>query len=144
MEPLEKLNQQEKEQLFKAPAYVSLLAANTDGTLDEAEKDVAIEFAHVKTYSCDPLLTEFYKEVEKVFEENLEKLDKQLPKGRKERNEAINKELLELEPLFTKLGKEYAETLHHSFSTYAEHVSKAHRSSLASFIFPFAIEGIAD
>jgi hypothetical protein len=137
MEALEKLNQQEKERLFKAPSYVSLLAANADGEMDEEERMSAIEFSHIKTYSCDPLLTNFYKEVEKVFVANLRQLDNQLPKGKTERNEVINKELLELEPLFTKLGYTYAKKLHRSFTTYTEHVSKAHRNSLTSFIFPF-------
>ena len=85
MNELEKLNPEEKEMLLKAPAYFSLLAVNSDGGMDETEKKSAIEFSHVKTYSCDPIFREFYNEVEKVFVSNIEQLDNQLPKGKMER-----------------------------------------------------------
>jgi hypothetical protein len=142
MKALEKLNQHEKARLFETPAYVSLLAANADGEMDETEKTAAIHFSHVKTYSCDPLLTNFYKEVEKNFLTNIERIDIQLPKGKAEREEAINKELLNLEPIFSKLGDLYSNTLHRSFISYTKHVSEAHRSAFVSFIIPFDINGI--
>jgi hypothetical protein len=142
MKALDKLNQQEKEMLFKAPAYVSLLAANSDGEMDETELKSAIKFSHVKTYSCDPLLTDFYNEVSKHFDITIEQLDSQLPKDKAARKAAINNELLKLIPIFSKLGNVYADTLHRSFITYAEHVSKAHRNVLASFIIPFYIKGL--
>ena len=132
MEALKKLNQQEKERLFEIPAYISLLAANADGAMDEAEKIAAIQFSHVKIYSCDPLLTDFYKEVEKKFLVNIERIDKQLPKGKTEREDAINNKLLKLGPLYSKLGKAYVETLHLSFISYTEHVSRAHESAFVS------------
>jgi hypothetical protein len=37
--------------LLKFPAYISLLAANTDGKMDDTEKLSAIVFIHMKTYS---------------------------------------------------------------------------------------------
>jgi hypothetical protein len=141
MKALEKLDQKEKEQLLMAPVYISLLAANTDGKMDAEEKRSAIEFSQIKTFSSDLLLRNFYIEVQKVFVANLEQLENKLPKGKDERERAINKELLKLEPLFSKLGSSYSDTLYRSFITYAEHVSKAHRSALASFIFPFEIKG---
>ncbi len=142
MNELEELNAQEKEMLFKAPAYVSLLAANDDGEMDEAEKKSAIEFSHIKTFSCDPILTHFYREVEKVFGANIDELDRQLPKGKTERKDEINNELLKLEPMLSKMGNAFAYLLHRSFISYTEHVSKAHRSVLTSFVIPLYIKGL--
>ncbi len=142
MKELERLSKHEKEMLLKAPAYVSLLAANSDGEMDETEKKSAIKFSYVKTYSCVPSLREFYSEVEKVFDTNIEQLDNELPKGKEERENQIKKELDKLAPILSKLGSEYAAALHHSFTTYAEHVSKAHNSVITSFLIPFYIKGL--
>ena len=144
MKALEKLNPVEKELLLKAPAYVSLLAANADGDMDETEKKSAINFSHIKTFSSDPPLRDFYNEVGKSFAANIVQLDTELPKGRMEREEAINKELLKLEPIFSKLGNTYADTLHRSFLSYTEHISKAHRTVLSSFFIPLNIKGFTD
>ncbi|HRH85029.1 MAG TPA: hypothetical protein PK210_12395 [Bacteroidia bacterium] len=144
MNELKKLNLQEKEMLLKAPAYVSLLAANADAGMDETEKRVAIEFSHIKTFSCHPMLREFYHEVEKTFNTNIEQLNNQLPKDKVERKNAINVELAKLESIFIKLGNEYAATLHRSFISFSEHVSKAHKSVLESFIIPLYIKGLTD
>ena len=56
------LSVHEKDALLKFPAYISLLAAECDDKLDEEEKKAAIKLSHIKTFSCDPLLAEFYKE----------------------------------------------------------------------------------
>lgn len=124
MKTLEKLNQQKKEMLFKAPAYVSLLATNADREIDEDEKKSAINFAPVKTYSCDSLLSNFYKEAEKVFTANFDQLTIELTKGQKERKESTNNELLKLEPIFLKLGNAHSETLHHSCSPMPHTIQK--------------------
>ena len=83
----------EKEALLKFPVYISLLAANMDDKLDDDKKQSAIKFAHTKTFSNDPLLADFYKEAEKVFEINIEQLDSDLPKGKENRAAAIKNEL---------------------------------------------------
>jgi hypothetical protein len=61
------LSPKDTEELLKFPAYISLLAANFEGHLDEVEEKSAIKFSHIKTFSSDPLLSEFYKAADKVF-----------------------------------------------------------------------------
>ena len=139
------LNPSEKETLLKFPAYISLLAANWDGKIDEVEKRKAINFSHVKTYSSkDPVLKKFFTEADKFFEANFEDLDKQLPKEKEARNEAIKAELGKLEPIVLKLGREYAVKMHDSIKAFKEHVSKAHHGLLESFILPLSIKGLND
>ena len=142
MKQFNNLSEQEKESLLKFPAFISLLAANSDNKLDEMEKQSAIKFSHIKTYSCDPLLTEFYEDADKVFKRNIEQLDKDLPQERKRREAAIKKDLSKLETIVLKLGKEYNTVMHRSMKSFKDHVSQAHHSVLVDFIFPMPIKGL--
>jgi hypothetical protein len=142
--PFKKLSVQENEVLLKFPAYISLLAANGDGIFDETEKKAAVDFAHIKSFSCHPRLAEFFTEADKVFENNLEQLDQDLPKEKDERDAAIKTEIVHLEKLALKLGREYASTLHRSMKTFNQHVYKAHQSVMVNFIFPLPIPGLSD
>ncbi len=142
MIPFTNLTTQEIEQLLKFPAYMSLLAADSDGKLDEAEKKSAIKFSHIKTYSCDPLLSSFYEEADKVFEKNVLQLDKDLPVKNEARAAVIKKELLDLEKIVLKLGKEYTTVMHRSMKSFKDHVSKAHNNVFMDFLFPMPIKGL--
>ena len=136
------LSVQENEALLKFPAYISLLAANSDDKLDESEKKSAIKLSHTKTFSCDPLLVEFYKEADRVFKNNIEQLDKDLPKEKNRRESAIKKKLSNLEKIVSKLGNEYTSAMHRSMKSFKEHISKAHHNVLVDFIFPVPIKGL--
>jgi hypothetical protein len=142
MKEFKNLGANEKSMLMKFPAYISLLAANSDGTMDKTEKEEAIKFTHIKTFSCTPLLAPYYKEAEKMFLTNIEELDNLLPKERTQRELAIKKELPKLEPILKKLGNDYASAMHTSMKSYTKHVSKAHNNVLEAFLIPFYIKGL--
>ncbi len=144
MKSFEDLNPRDKALLLKFPAYVSLLAANNDDSLDRTEKKAAIKICHIKTFSCDPLLAGFYQKAEKAFEKNIRQLDQRLSKGRFEREKIIKTELAKIETILLKLGKNYASTIHRSMSSFKRHVSKAHRNVLEYFVFPLPIKGLTD
>lgn len=92
----------------------------------KVKKKSAINCAHSQTLSCDSLLIEFYKEADKVFEYNLEQLDKDLPEEMVTREAAIKKEIVNLEKIVGMLGKAYASTLHQSLEAFKEHISNVH------------------
>jgi hypothetical protein len=142
MNPFDILSPQENEELLKFPAYISILAAHRNDKLDEAEKISAIKFAHTKTFTCDPLLVEYYKEADLMFENTIASLDKSLPKEPKNREIAIKTELKNLERITLKLGSEYAKVMHKSMESFTKHVSKAHHNVLEDFIFPIPIAGL--
>ena len=144
MKPFKTLSVKENKMLLKFPAYISLLAANWNDKLDDIEKESAIKLAHIKTFSGDPLLAEFYKEADKVFEKNIEQLDKDLPKEKENRAVAIKLELSNLEKIVSKLGKKYVSVMRSSMKSFKEHVSKAHNSVLVDFIFPISIPGLSE
>ncbi len=144
MKPFENLSQQEKDAMLKYPCYISLLAANKNGKIDEREKKEAIKFSHIKTYSCNPLLSKFYAEADKVFQANIEQLDNELPIGKDERETAIKNELEKIEKILLKLDKDYASTMRHSMKSFKDHVSKAHHNVLEYLIFPVVLNKIRD
>ena len=144
MKNLDSLTSSEKETLLKFPAYISLLAANWNGELNDYEREEAISFSHIKTFSSDPMLSNFYKEADKVLKNNLAQLDKDLPKEKEGRDDAIKSELAKLDGILKRLGRDYASTMHTSMKSFKEHVSEAHHSILESFIFPIPIKGLAE
>jgi hypothetical protein len=144
MKPFKTLTVEENKTLLKFPAYISLFAANWNRNLDEVEKNSAVRFDYIKTFSYDPILAEFYKEADKVFKKNIEQLDKDLPKGKEGRDAAIKMELVTLEKIVVKLGKEYVFVMRKSMKSFKEHVSKAYDSELVDFIFPIPIPGLSD
>jgi len=143
MKDLKNLHPIAYKKLLKFPAYISLLAANMDGHLDDAEKHSAVELAHVKTYSADLLLIEFFKDVENNFEKNIISIDGKLPIGKNEREIAIKNELLKLEKTLDLLDEKYVKVMHKSMKSFKEHVSQAHHNILVDFIFPIPIKGLS-
>jgi hypothetical protein len=142
MKPFKQLSFHDNKTLLNLPAYIALLAANADGKLDEDEKLASIEYAHIKTFSFDPLLDTFYKEVDRIFEITLMQLNKQLPKGKKNREIAIKNELSDIKKIVSKLDSKQVSVIHHNMNALIEHVSRAHHNVLIDFIFPIPMPGI--
>jgi len=141
MMPFENLTTQEHESLLKFPAYISLLAANVDGKLDETEESTAVDFVHIKSYSSDPLLVDFFNDVHQTFSITLNALNKAMPLGKLNRDNAIKKKLVELEAIINKLDPDHADVIRKSMQSFKEHVSRAHHNVLLDFIFPFTTRG---
>ena len=144
MKLFENLTAKENEALPKFPVYITFLVAFKDYEPDENEKKTAIKYINEQTFACDPLLVEFYNEAEKAFENNMEQLDKDLPKGNAGREAAIKKELLNLEKIALKLGNEYTSALNRSMNSFKDHVSKANHNAFVNFIVPVTIPGITE
>jgi hypothetical protein len=138
------LTEKEKELLFKAPALVSVLAASRDHTISKAGKADAVKLAHLKTFTADPLLLLYYREVEKTFKTHFEAIAKQYAPFDDAKREELKKEIDTLNTVIAKLNKEFARTLHASLARYVAHVKKADNSVLVNFIFPMPIAGLTD
>lgn len=137
------LNENEKGQLLKFPAYMSLLTSTTEEGIDIEEKNTAIKITHIKTFSSDPILLYFYKEAECVFEKTITDLNKDLPHSREDRKAAIYTELNKLEPLLKRLDPEFVAVLRRSIRSYSYYISKSHQNVFEYFIFPIPIDGIS-
>jgi hypothetical protein len=140
----EDLSQQEKKQLIGFPVYISLLAASKDCNLDRREKIIAIKLTHIKTFSCDPVLADYYSAVDQDFEKDVAEISERLPKENQARELIIRRELRKLDGILAKLDKDYAAIMYHSLRSYKDHVSRAHRNILEYFLFPLPINGLTD
>lgn len=144
MKHFKKLTKDEIELLLKAPVLVSVLAASRDHKISNEEKADAIKLAHLKTFTADPLLLSYYKEVENNFKHYFEMIVKKYAPFNDVKREELKKEINILNTVIIKLNKKIAKTLHNSLSRYAEHVKKSERSFLGNFIFPIPILGLTD
>jgi hypothetical protein len=137
------LSPMEKEELQKFPAYISLLAANYHNKgIDEDEKKSAIDFSHVKTFSSNPSLKEFFDAVDRNFEKTINDLNEKLPKKKNEREIIIRNELEKIEKILLKMDSEYSDLLHESMKSFKEHVAHAHHSLMEYLVFPIPIKGL--
>ena len=139
-----KLSIRDNEALLKYPVYLSMLAADSEDKLDEDEKKAALKLAHIKTFTSDKLLVEFYKLAVADFEKNIDQLNKDLPKETDSREAAIHRELVILDKISLKLGKNHAAILRQSLKAFKAHVSNAHSNLLVNFIIPVAIPGLTE
>ncbi len=140
---LSSLSDEQKLALLKLPVYISLLAAS-DNSLDEEERLSATKLAHTKSFSCEPLLAEFYREADKYFESNMLQLGRDLPKAAESREAVILNEIQIMENILSILGPDYALAMHRSLKTFKTHVAKAHHSVIEDFVLPIAIPGLTD
>lgn len=144
MSIFQNISEYEKNALLSYPAYITLLAANKDGVLDDKEKKAAVDLYRTRTVVCDELLQEFYSEQDVIFEKNLLEIDMKLPKDKEKRESVIKTELIYLSNILSKLDEKYVNAMHKSMEAFKEHVSKAHHSILVDFIFPIPIAGLSE
>lgn len=135
MKPFKQLSFHDNKILLNLPVYIALMAVNNDRKSEEEDIRAAIELAHIKTFSFDPLLEKFYKEVDRVFEITFLLLNKKLPKGEKSREIAIKKELLDAKMIILKLDDHNISVIHHNMNALTEHISRAHHNVLIDIYF---------
>lgn len=139
----EKLTNEERELLLKAPVLVSVLASCSSNKVNKAQKADAIKLAHLKTFTANPLLLSYYAAVEKTFKDEFEAaIKKYFPFDDANRKD-LKVELERVNLVIGKLDKEYAQVLHNSLNRYSNHVKKAAHSIFQDFIFPMPIEGLS-
>lgn len=139
---LDKLTPAEREQLLKAPVWISVLAACRNKEVNKAQKQDAIQLAHFKTYTAHPLLLSFYREVEKTFAPDLDHAIKEYFPFDEDAISRLKKKLSHVQLITTRLDKQYADVLLKSFEKYERHVKRAGHSVFEDFIFPIPISGL--
>lgn len=140
----EGLSEPEMGLLLKAPILVSVLAATWDHEIGNEEKADAIKLAHLKTFSADPVLIQYYKEVDKNFKDHFESIVKQFSPFDEAMRDGLRLEITRVNSVISKLDPKYARTLQRSLGNYAEHVKKSYRRIVENFIFPLPIPGLTE
>jgi hypothetical protein len=137
MKEIDRLDQIDRDILLRAPAIVALLAAiSDDGEVSENERAEAVKLAHLRTYTSKPILHNYYKEVDQVFETHFEDILNKLPTEWKDKERFLENRLLNLDPVLLKLDKVYADELITSLKSFAKHVFKSNSNFLQNFLLP--------
>jgi hypothetical protein len=142
MKPFYNLTDEENNQLLLLPVYVSLQALNHGDNDNKTAREAAVRFAHTKTFSCDPLLIPFYREVDQNFAGSLESVLEQLPEDPAARKEVIEKKLQSIDKIVAKLNQPYTDVIHRSMESFGGHIVKARNSVLSKFALPLPLPGL--
>ncbi len=138
-----RLTNEERELLYKAPVLVSVLASCSLNELNEVQKADAIKLAHLKTFTSNAVLRDYYQEVDKHFERQFEAAVKDYTPFDENQRNNLKQEIEKINLIIGKLEKTYGQVLHKSLEGYADHVKKAVHSVFQDFIFPFPIPGLS-
>ena len=135
----EKLTKEESELLLKAPVLVSLLASSSFNRINKTQKADAIKLAHIKTFSSDFALINYYDAVNKHFKDEYEAAQEKYAPFDDNKLNSLRKELDRVNVIISKLDKNYGRLLHQSLENYGKHVKNADHSIFQDFVFPLAL-----
>lgn len=125
LEEFENLSEEEKEVLFNAPVYVSVLMAGADDKIDKKEKNLAISLAKMKTYRARKILVPYYNILHKDFEDRMNQMIADLPSSASERNPIIESQLERLNSILPKLEFKFSSQFYESLRDFAKQVAEA-------------------
>ncbi len=120
------LSEDEKNLLYSTPALITFLIGGADNNFDTKEEVQSEHVVRIRTANGDPLLFDFYKQVEHTYFDQLDATVKKyetLPVS--ERTEIIVNELAKLNDILPKVDDLYARTLLKSLRSLAKSVAEA-------------------
>lgn len=121
----ENLSVKQIELLFDAPVLVTLWVASADGKIDASERNLAMEIAHIKSFSEKENLKEFYHHLENEFERRMNYYLANLPQDGDEMRKELERKLSELNPIMAQLPYKFAHNLYLSLKNFMVHVANA-------------------
>ena len=117
------LTKEERQCLYKAPVYVSLLGAIENGKITSNETKEATILVHYRTFTSNSILHEYYKKVEEYFINNTKKEKIMLPSNEKKAKEILHKKLEEVNSILTKVKSKFSNELKKSLYSLANHIA---------------------
>lgn len=120
------LTKEESDLLLHAPALVTCLIAGAEDTINVEEEEKSKHLVRIRANIGDPLLFDFYKEVEKDFDQQLDTLvNKYGGLQATPRTEIIVGELSKLNEILPKLDSLYAKAYLKSLRSLAHSVAES-------------------
>ena len=141
---LETLTMEEREILFSAPVFISVLASCSFNEINKIDKARAIELSHLKTFTADPILRSYFLKVESDFKSQFEIIAKAYFPFDENRRNALKVQINKVSHILGKLAKTYSQALNKSLERYGKHVKKATHTVFHNFIFPVPIPQLTD
>jgi hypothetical protein len=131
------LDANEYQSLKDAFALLTVYIAGSDGTIDSEESAWAEKVTKIRSYKMSEDLKEFYGEVNTEFEDKLASTITNLPKST-ERNNLIESQLSNLNPILAKLPIPTGAKLYDGLVSFATHIAK----STGGFLGFFSISAV--
>jgi hypothetical protein len=134
------LTEKERQSLYNAPVYVSLLGALEDGKITANEMKEATTLIHYRTFTSNPILQEYYKKAEDHFINTIEKEQIVLPKNAILAREVYHKKLEEVNTILSKVDAKFSNELKKSLYSFANHIANADNNwiqALSVLVDPF-------
>jgi hypothetical protein len=122
---LSSLNEEEKNLVLDAPVIVTYLIGGADNNLDAKEKEKSNHLVHIRAATGDPLLFDFYKEIENTFALKLNGYASKYGNLQvSERTRVLVEELEKLNEILPKLSDIYARALLKSLRSLAHAIAE--------------------
>lgn len=119
------LNKKEEALLMDAPALITILVASSDEGIDKKEIHRGLDLLKWKKFHARPDLQDYYQKVNKNFSFRMDALLAELPSETQNRHQEIGKRLGELNQIFPKFDRAFAEQLYASYRELAKNVAEA-------------------
>lgn len=128
IEGLESLSIEEQEFMLNVPVLITIMIADADNVIDEAEKDVAEKLAVIRSVRGRLPVQAYYRHLKDDFRERLKKHIDHYGATTLNSDEVIRQISADLETLnliWNKLDRDVAIGFYQSFCSFAENIAKA-------------------
>ncbi len=120
------LTEVERNLLMASPSLVTYLIGSADDNFDAKEEEHSKHIIRIRTTTGDPILFDFFKEVDETFEVELLSVVSQYENLQaNERTQALINELERLNSILPKIDSLYARALLKSLRSLAESIAEA-------------------
>ncbi len=125
--------------IYKVPALITLFVASqvAEGHLVPTEERTARVYLSILSNQADEALQDYFQEVKKTFENDIEVLNKELPKGTKERKEKIEQLLQPAKTFLSQLPAPLNIVFKDALLGFVSHARDYRQDILESVILPF-------
>lgn len=134
------LTKEERQYLYKAPVYVSLLGALENGDITSNEIKEASEMVHYRTFTSDEILHEYYEKVQQSFNSNIKKEKMMLPSDETQAKKILHKKLEDINTILTKVKSKFSIKLKKSLYSLANHIANTENNwtqAISILVDPF-------
>jgi len=138
-EIIQKQDQELKDIIYKVPALITLYVASqvAEGHLVPAEEKSAKIYLSILCNQANETLQDYFKKVKESFDENIELLDKELPKNPEERKEKIEQLLEPVKTFLSRLPSSQGIVFKDALLGFVSHARDYRQDTLEGVVFPF-------
>ncbi len=143
-EIIKKQNQGLQNVIYKVPALITLFVTCqiAEGHLVPTEERTAKVYLSILSNQADEALQDYFQEVKKTFENDIEILNKELPKDTKERKEKIEQLLQPAKTFLSQLPSPLGVVFKDALLGFVSHARDSRQDILESMIFPFVSDDL--